>query len=211
MQTIIWDWNGTLLDDIDFCVSTINSLLYKRNFAQINRELYREVFTFPVQNYYKAIGFNFDKEPFEIPANEFMKIYTSGVKSCKLHASSIEMLSYFKACGVRQFVLSAMKQELLEETLKQQAIFKYFEGVYGIDNNYGISKIKRGRQLISELKLDEKETCVIGDTIHDFEVAQELGIKCILIANGHQSEERLINTGATVISELNDLKTNSLI
>ncbi len=211
MQTVIWDWNGTLLDDIDFCVSTINSLLEKRNLARLNRELYKEVFTFPVQDYYEAIGFDFEKEQFAIPANEFMEIYTSGVNRCKLHPSSIEILSYFKTCGVRQFVLSAMKQELLEETLKHQSIFNFFEGVFGIDNNFGISKIERGKQLISELKLNVNETWIIGDTIHDFEVAEELGIKCILVADGHQSEERLLNTGVTVIRKLDDVKKNSLI
>jgi phosphoglycolate phosphatase len=211
MQTVIWDWNGTLLDDIDFCVSAINSLLKKRNLAQLNRELYKDVFTFPVQNYYEAIGFNFEKEQFAIPANEFMKIYTSGVNQCKLHPSSVEILSYFKTCDVRQFVLSAMKQELLEETLKHQSIFNFFEGVFGVNNNYGISKIERGKQLISELKLNRNETWIIGDTIHDFEVAKELRIKCILIADGHQSEERLQNTGTTVIRKLDDLKNNSLI
>jgi phosphoglycolate phosphatase len=211
MQTVIWDWNGTLLNDIDFCVSAINSLLKKRNLAQLNRELYKDVFTFPVQNYYEAIGFNFEKEQFAIPANEFMKIYTSGVNQCKLHPSSVEILSYFKTCDVRQFVLSAMKQELLEETLKHQSIFNFFEGVFGVNNNYGISKIERGKQLISELKLNRNETWIIGDTIHDFEVAKELRIKCILIADGHQSEERLQNTGTTVIRKLDDLKNNSLI
>jgi phosphoglycolate phosphatase len=211
MQTVIWDWNGTLLDDIDFCVSAINSLLKKRNLAQLNRELYKDVFTFPVQNYYEAIGFNFEKEQFAIPANEFMKIYTSGVNQCKLHPSSVEILSYFKTCDVRQFVLSAMKQELLEETLKHQSIFNFFEGVFGVNNNYGISKIERGKQLISELKLNRNEIWIIGDTIHDFEVAKELRIKCILIADGHQSEERLQNTGTTVIRKLDDLKNNSLI
>ncbi len=211
MQTVIWDWNGTLLDDIGFCVSAINNLLEKRNLAKLNRQRYKEIFTFPVQKYYESLGFNFEKEPFEIPANEFMEIYTSGVNRCKLHFGSTEILSCFKTRGVRQFVLSAMEQELLEKTLKHQSVFNYFEGVFGVDNNFGISKIERGKQLISELKLNEKETWIIGDTIHDFEVAKELGINCILIANGHQSEERLKNTGATVIRELNDLKNNSLI
>ncbi len=48
---------------------------------------------------------------------------------------------------------------------------------------------------------------MIGDTIHDNEVAAELGIRCVLVAGGHQSENRLRSTGTFVISRLKELKT----
>ena len=206
MQTIIWDWNGTLLNDLDFCVETINKLLEKRNLSLLNRDLYREVFSFPVKNYYKAIGFDFEKEDFAIPAKEFIDLYDNGVGNCSLHKSAIDVLSYFKSSGVQQFVLSAMQQNMLEQTLKHNSISNFFESIYGLDNHYAVSKIERGEQLITKFNIDKNETLIIGDTIHDFEVAEKLGIKCILIANGHQSEKRLKSTGAVVISELNELR-----
>ena len=59
---IIWDWNGTLLDDKWLCVESINQALQKRNLPELSDDRYMEVFTFPVQEYYKAVGFDFDKE-----------------------------------------------------------------------------------------------------------------------------------------------------
>jgi len=205
MQTIIWDWNGTLLDDLDFCISVINKLLKKRNLALLNQDAYKEVFSFPVKDYYAAIGFDFSKEDFAIPAREFIDLYDSGVKNCTLHNSAIDVLSFFKRNGIRQFVLSAMKQEMLEKTLKYNSINHYFEEVYGLNNHYAVSKVERGLQLISKFKTDRDSTWIIGDTTHDFEVARKLGIKCILIADGHQSEERLKKTGVNVLTELKEL------
>jgi len=46
---------------------------------------------------------------------------------------------------------------------------------------------------------------LIGDTVHDFEVATELGCKCVLIANGHQSCEILQSTGVLVLDRLGKL------
>ncbi len=205
MQTIIWDWNGTLLNDLDFCVATINKLLNNRNLSLLNKDLYREAFSFPVKNYYKTIGFDFEKEDFAIPAKEFIDLYDDGVGNCSLHKSAIDVLSYFKKSGVQQFVLSAMQQNMLEQTLKHNSISNFFEGIYGLDNHYAASKIERGEQLITKFNVDKKETLIIGDTIHDFEVAEKLGIKCILIPNGHQSKERLEETKATIITNLEHL------
>ena len=210
MQTIIWDWNGTLLNDLDFCISTINILLKKRELTLLNRNLYREVFTFPVKDYYRAVGFDFEKEEFAIPAKEFIDLYDSGVEKCTLHLKAIEVLSRFKEKNTRQFVLSAMQQNMLEQTIKHNSIYNYFEGVFGLDNHYAVSKIERGKQLILEFNLEKDKTWIIGDTIHDFEVAEKLGINCILIADGHQSEKRLQSTGVNVVRKLDDLRKNSL-
>lgn len=210
MQSIIWDWNGTLLNDLDFCIATINKLLKKNELKPVTRDSYKEVFSFPVKDYYEAIGFDFSNENFEIAAREFIDLYNSGVRNCSLHSSAIEVLSYFKKKGVRQFVLSAMQQDMLELTLKQQGILEYFEGIAGLNDHYAASKIERGNELISEFAINKRKATIIGDTIHDFEVAQQLGIDCILVADGHQSEERLKSTGVQVISELKNIINLSL-
>ncbi|HCY43465.1 MAG TPA: HAD family hydrolase [Prolixibacteraceae bacterium] len=202
---IIWDWNGTLLNDIDLCVQTINGMLQKRNLQRLSVDKYREVFSFPVKDYYQKIGFDFIAEPFEIPALEFIDSYNGSVKNCKLHESTLTLLNYFQSVGIRQFILSAMKQDALDQCLEQQNISHYFEHVSGLDNHYAASKLENGQQLIAELNLNANELVLIGDTVHDFEVATELGCQCVLIANGHQSRQILESTGALVIDELMQL------
>jgi phosphoglycolate phosphatase len=98
-----------------------------------------------------------------------------------------------------------MHQDILEECLKHYQIDLFFEHVSGLDNHYAASKTENGHRLIAELNLDTAELGLIGDTIHDFEVAAELGCRCILIANGHQSKEILEATGGLVMDELSQL------
>lgn len=211
MASIIWDWNGTLLNDLDHCIASINVLLKRRNLPLLDNKRYKEVFSFPVKDYYQKIGFDFAKEDFAIPAKEFIDIYDQNINNCGLHSSATEVLSYFKKNGVRQFVLSAMRQTMLEFTLKQNQIFNFFEGVAGLNDHYAVSKIDRGGQLINDFMINTKESFIIGDTNHDFEVAKKLGINCILIADGHQSEERLRKTGAKVIPDLMALMAPEMI
>ncbi|MGE5393830.1 MAG: HAD family hydrolase [Candidatus Saccharibacteria bacterium] len=202
---IIWDWNGTLLDDTDLSVQTMNQMLLKRNLQQLTMASYKEVFSFPVKDYYRKIGFDFTLEPFEIPAIEYIDIYNSQADHCNLHDHSITVLNHFKNKGIRQFILSAMEQEALNRCLELRQITSYFEHVSGLDNHYAASKLDNGKQMIASLGLETRQTLLIGDTIHDYEVACELGCKCILIANGHQSRSILESTGATVVNELLDL------
>jgi phosphoglycolate phosphatase len=204
---VIWDWNGTLLNDIELCVHTINGMLEKRNLPQLSQASYKEVFSFPVKNYYQKIGFDFKTEAFEIPALEFISQYNEKVSGCSLHQDAIRVLKSFQSKGIRQFILSAMKQDILEECLRHYEIDHYFEHVSGLDNHYADSKEENGHQLIAELKLDASELVFIGDTMHDFEVASALGCTCILIANGHQSKEVLQSTGALVLDRLDQLLT----
>lgn len=205
MRSVIWDWNGTLLNDLDFCISTINQLLEKRGLALLDHVQYKEVFSFPVKDYYAAIGFDFSKEDFSIPAREFIDLYDKSVKNCDLHQSAKEVLDFFKNSGKRQFVLSAMKQNMLRETLAHQHILHYFEGIAGLNDHYAASKIDRGEELITFHQIQKEKAVMIGDTIHDYEVAEKLGVACILIANGHQSKERLKSTGAFIADKLEDL------
>ena len=72
---IIWDWNGTLLNDAWLFVDIMNDVLINRNMNTITVEKYREIFSFPVKDYYKKLGFDLNKESFHKSGMEFIKAY----------------------------------------------------------------------------------------------------------------------------------------
>lgn len=205
IKGIIWDWNGTLLDDAGLAVETMNGMLAQRNLPELSIDHYKQVFTFPVKDYYQKIGFDFEREPFEIPAREFIDRYNELVNDCRLHPDSVSILNRFRFSGIRQFILSAMKQDTLDHCLSHYQINHFFEQVSGLDDHYAVSKTENGQRLISGLDLDSSQLILIGDTVHDFEVATELGCQCVLVANGHQSKTVLQQTGTLVIDQLSQL------
>jgi phosphoglycolate phosphatase len=202
---IIWDWNGTLFDDVDICMESMNVLLTKRSLPLLTHELYKEVFTFPVSDYYQRIGFNFKKELFDDVAIEFIDAYRNRVRSATTFPFVNTILLAFKNAGYRQFLISATEHDFLTETLIATDIIHYFEAFSGITDHFAHSKLEMANRFFRENRINISEAYFIGDTNHDFEVAESLGIKCILIADGHQSKERLIETGTKVINELSEL------
>ena len=90
-------------------------------------------------------------------------------------------------------------------SLKQKAIINYFENISGIEDHYAHSKVEIGKGLLQKIPFSKQEIVLIGDTLHDLEVAEELRVDCVLVANGHQSRKRLENNKAIVASKLEDI------
>jgi phosphoglycolate phosphatase len=204
-KAIIWDWNGTLLDDTHLAVAAMNGMLARRGMPVLTVDRYKSLFTFPVKEYYREVGFDFDLEPFEVPAMEFIDRYNREVWDCTLQADALRVLNHFREVGMGQYILSAMQQDTLDQCLDYYRIGHFFGHASGLDDHYAHSKLETGQELLAKLPYETGELLLIGDTIHDFEVATELGCACLLVSNGHQSHERLVGTGARVIGNLSQL------
>ncbi len=202
---IIWDWNGTLLDDRWLCVEGINQALIKRDLPPISEDRYRKIFTFPVKEYYKKLGFDFDNEPFEVAGDEFVDYYGKNFHKAKLQKGTRTLLSEIQSESISQSILSAAMERHLENWIYAHKLEIYFSEIVGIDNQYAGGKIQEGIKLINKLPFKSEDIAMIGDTNHDSDVAEELNINCILIDHGHVDSKRLKKTGRTVVSNLMDI------
>ncbi len=188
---IIWDWNGTLLDDVELMISVIGDILEEHSLNRIDRKSYTELFAFPVKDYYRSLGFNFAKTPFEDLSDKFIQGYRQGLSKTRLHEGMKDFLCSVHQSKISQSVLSAAQQTYLEEQLNHFGVRHYFEHVYGINDFHAASKLERGKELMVKTKIPKETTILIGDTDHDLEVGKALGVEVLLLADGHQSYPRL--------------------
>ena len=128
------------------------------------------------------------------------------ITTALLFPEVINVLKYLKEKGYKQAVLSAMEEGFLSQIIKKKGIAHYFEKIAGIDNHYAFSKAFHAKKLMTQLETDPMLTYIIGDTIHDYEVAKELGCNIILIAQGHQSINRLMELDCQMLNNLSELK-----
>lgn len=208
-QTVIWDWNGTLLNDIDASINSINPLLEERNLKTHDRESYRRVFGFPVKDYYVRSGFDLNNDRWDKVASDFIDNFKEEVGKAELFEEAPHILKFLKNKGIKQFILSAMEHNSLLENVRDKGILDFFTHICGINNIYATSKQENGKKLIQDFNLNPVKSLFIGDTTHDFEVAASLGIDCALFTGGHQNISRLQETNCKYIlnnlSEIKDL------
>ena len=202
-ELILWDWNGTLLDDVALCVDALNRLLERHGYVQrYDLTSYREIFGFPIMDYYRRAGFDLAKHPFEDLAESYMADYIPASAACPLMEGAVEALAAFRAAGVRQVVLSASPVTTLQQQVTERGVQHYFDRLLGLGDIYAKSKVEVGLRYLAESGFDRRRAVMIGDSVHDFEVAQALGVHCVLQAAGHQPAAVLRATGASVADDV---------
>jgi len=204
---IIWDWNGTLFNDVELCTDIMNILLTQESLPNISTKRYKEIFTFPVIEYYKIAGHTFENKSFEVLGKQFIVEYELRKNNCGLFPGVIELLNDLHEKKITQHLLSAYEQESLNAIIKLYGINTFFENIVGLDNIYASGKSHLAHELSNRINSngEAENILLIGDTIHDYEVAKEINSDCILLSHGHQDEERLLKLGIPVAGDFSEL------
>ncbi len=205
VRTIIWDWNGTLLDDVEACVDTLNVLRTKRGLLPVGRDEYRASFGFPVRAFYESIGFDFSSEDFAALSRDFIAEYRSRAPAMAIAAGAREALARMAGRGIDHLVISAMEHGLLGEMLAEHRLAPLLRGHFGTRDHTAGSKVEVGVAAIHAAGHRPGSVIVIGDTLHDLELARAIGCRALLYAGGHQDRPRLEGHGVPVIGSFAEL------
>jgi len=205
---IIWDWNGTLWDDTWLCVEINNHMLQRRGLPEIDRSVYTAKLCFPVTEYYCQLGFDYDVDPYNKLAEEFIAEYSRRRFECNLQPGARELIAEFQALELSQAVLSAYEQQALLEATDYFKLTPFFNDIVGLNDIYANGKVENGLNYMAGLGIEKNEVLFIGDTVHDFEVAEAMGVHAVLVSNGHNSRPRLEACNVPVFDSLEKLLTN---
>lgn len=205
LRHVIWDWNGTLLDDAWLCVEILNLLLEEHGREPLSYDSYRDLFDFPVIEFYRKIGFETDLDFFQSISHQFINSYQSRMEACQLQQGALEAICQLLDSDISNSILSAAYQKNLDHAVERYGLSHLLHGWIGIDDIFATGKVERGLQWIESQAWRREEMLLIGDTLHDYEVAKALGVPCILVDHGHHSRNRLESCGVPVISGITDL------
>ena len=201
---IIWDWNGTLLNDISASLASVNDMLALRGKPPMDIDFYKECIGVPIIKFYEK-AFDMEKEDYSVIIKQYNEGYLRHLCDCSLSIGAVEMLELFKEQGIKQAIVSSSNNEQVCQNVKKYGIFDYFDAVLGASDFYAGSKIERAATYIGNNK--NSKVLVIGDIEHDAEMASQLGADCVLLSSGHENPERLYGAKATVIDTLYELKS----
>ena len=199
----IWDFNGTVLDDVDAGIRAVNQLLAARGLPILSdADAYRAVFHFPIKSYYEDLGFDFEKESYEALAPQWVALYLRFVADAPLYPHVVETLSSLRTRGISLTLLSATEKNMLQGQVRDLGLSGFFDEIHGLDHIHAHSKLSLAHAWREAHP--EAYAFMVGDTEHDFEAAEAMGMDCYLIAGGHQPKERLLATGAKVFDSLRE-------
>ena len=181
----MWDWNGTLINDTSLCVDILNKLLSIYDQPLISIEYYRNNFSFPVSAFYKRISLPSSGKTFDDVSLFFISEYRLKWKECNLHQGVLQILKMIQQLGLRQSILSAGNQSDVELFVNHFKLDSFFNQVFGTNNIKAEGKIVLGKKFITDSSLRPEEILLVGDTIHDLQVANAIGCSVLLLSLIH--------------------------
>ena len=207
MKTLIWDFNGTILDDVAVDIEIENILLERRGMPLIpSEDWYREHFRFPVRDYYDDLGYTFEDETYEDISEQYQELYSRMCVQAGLNPGVAEKLQEAHGKGYRNVIVSASEQSILERQLEELGIIGMFEAIIGIDNKLAHSKVQTAAEWMKKDGVRGEDCIYIGDTDHDAETAHALGVEQIyLVTFGHQSRHILEKVCSRVVDTLDEV------
>lgn len=205
-KVIIWDFNGTLIDDIDAALASVNDMLTRRNLPTINFEQYASFVDTPIIKFYEHIFDDLYSMDFNEIAQEFNSGYENHLRSHAVMDSAEKVLEHFNSLGKLQTVISATHIDKVNRRLNEFGLAHYFDKILAHNNLIAEDKTHLAVAYFKEKGISPEEAVVIGDCVADYKMAGALGCDCILTTQGHQSRKEFAATNAKVIDSLTELK-----
>jgi phosphoglycolate phosphatase-like HAD superfamily hydrolase len=205
---IVWDWNGTLLDDLELVVDSVNASLARLGVPSIGVEDYQRHFERPLHGFYeRLLGHPVDDELMRVIDDAFHERYWSGYVAAELAvdaARAVEMVAHRSAT---QSVASMLRHDLLVPSIRQFGIDEQMLAIDGHRGRIGETKEQHMVRHVERLEqmypgMTRERMVAIGDIVDDALAAEAAGIACVLYDGGGQDRRALEATGAPVAGSL---------
>ncbi len=185
VQHVIWDWNGTLLDDLAIVIESLNMGIGKLGLGPIDEDEYRNHFTRPVRAFYDSLFGRpvFDME-WQLLNKTFHDEYFLRVSSAELAVDAIEALTRVDDLSWTQSLLSMTTHHELVEVVRSRGVLHRFTLLDGLREETGGHKARHLKEHITWLGMSPENAVVIGDTPDDAVAARHVGAGVILYDGG---------------------------
>lgn len=199
----IWDWNGTLLDDLEVVIEAANVGLSEYGVGPIDEDVYRDHFTRPVRAFYDSLfGRPVTDGEWERLNHVFHVEYMARADRANLTEDAIDALDAVGADPGSQSLLSMSPQTWLEAIVERKGVRDRFSKVSGLSGETGGLKAVHMEGHIAALGLVPARTVVIGDTPDDATAAKHVGARVVLYDGGSHHLPLLQQTDAPVAHTL---------
>jgi phosphoglycolate phosphatase-like HAD superfamily hydrolase len=202
---VVWDWNGTLVDDHVAVVAAINDALARLRLRPIDSDTFRTHFTRPVQRFYEQVaGREIEPGEWETLDEAYHHSYAGWVERLELAPDGREALAAAEAAGLGQSLLSMWRHQDLVPLVERLGIDRYFLRVDGLRVPGGGGKAEHLVAHLDALAVEASAALLVGDSLDDLAAAQEVGAGCVLYDGGSHHRRALEATGAPVVDRLTE-------
>jgi phosphoglycolate phosphatase-like HAD superfamily hydrolase len=200
---VVWDWNGTLVDDQVAVVAAVNDALSVLRLRPIDSDTYRTHYTRPVQRFYEQVaGRAIERAEWETLDEAYHHSYAGSVARLELAPDAREALAAAEAAGLGQSLLSMWRHQDLVPLVERLGIGRFFVRVDGLRVPGGGAKTDHLVEHLAAIGVEAPAALLVGDALDDLAAARAVGAGCVLYDGGSHHRDALEATGAPVVDTL---------
>ena len=200
---IVWDWNGTLLDDVAAVYGAACETFAARGLPPVTLDAYRAAYTRPLSLFYaRLFGREFDAAEFPGLDHDFHTAYRTRVSGCGLAEGAAEALASWRRRGGTQSLLSMWRHEELVPFVERFGIAGEFTRIDGLRGPGGGHKTTHLARHLAALELQPADVLLVGDSVDDADAAADTGAACVLYDGGYHDRGALDAVGVPVVGSL---------
>ena len=203
MTHLVWDWNGTLLDDLTLVVAATNASFASIGGPVVTEAEHRRDFRRPIVDYYSyVLRRPIDDEEYRRLDEAFHDAYRDGLETCLL---AVDALDAMAAWPGSQSLLSMFFHDELVPLVERHGLSGRLARVDGLPGRVGGDrKAAYLAEHLAALEIPGAQCVLIGDSVDDAHAAHEVGGRCVLYAGGFTDPALLHETGLPVATTLID-------
>lgn len=194
IRNIIFDWSGTLVDDLPAVWEATNHVLTQAGLSEMTLDEFRSEFCLPFKSFY-------DKHTPDVPMEQLETWFHGRFKQCQASVVALphaaEFLQFCRSRKLHTFVLSSVHRDHFHIQAEVTGFGQFIDHAYvGVwDKREKIHEIMEHHQLAPE------ETVFIGDMQHDIDTARHGGVQSCAVLTGYNSLAQLRSAGPDLIVE----------
>ncbi|MGW7696126.1 HAD family hydrolase [Streptomyces asiaticus] len=203
---LVWDWNGTLLHDIDAVISATNASFHEIGLPPITLERYRDLYCVPVPRFYERLmGRLPSDEEWAVMDEAFHRHYWVLAETAGLAIGARQLLTEWQEAGLTQSLCSLAPHEYLLPLVRTHGIERHFVRVDGRTGQSNTGKAEQMMRHIAALEgMPPQRMVVIGDALDDAVAARHVGARAVLYTGGSHSRTSLEAAGVPVVDTLEE-------
>ncbi|GAA2800045.1 HAD family hydrolase [Saccharopolyspora taberi] len=201
---IVWDWNGTLLDDNHAVLASVNAVCSAFDREHIDLDEWRTVFSRPLlQCYERLLRRELSEQDWARIDVLYHEVYRELLHTCGLAKGVPHALEEWRGSGRTQSLLSMWFHDELVALVTDLGLHELFARMDGLRAEIGGgSKDVHLQRHIAEIGVDAKDVVLIGDVVDDAHAAKHVGTDCILVTTGVMGRDKLEPTGFPVVDSI---------
>lgn len=204
---VVWDWNGTLLDDLHEVVESVNEALRAIGENSITARQYGTHYTRPVRRFYDSLlGRPITDAEWHTLDEVFHDVYRDLVPDIRLAPDALEALQAVLDAGHTQSLLSMLWHHELVPMVDRFGLEPYLRRVEGLRGERGARKegflVQHLASLCDGEGMEPSHVLMIGDALDDADAARAVGTRCVLYDRGTFPRTRIEAAGVPTAGTL---------